>query len=89
MASLVDVRKRLIGLRPEARVALGLTAVLLIYGNASAVVPHDTREQFLLWSNLSLLALLLAWAIGPARLSVQRSAWILELRLDQLLSAAC
>ena len=71
MASLVDVRKRLIGLRPGVRVALALSAILLIYGNASAVVPHDTREQFLLWSNLALLALLLAWAIAPARFSAQ------------------
>ena len=71
MASLVDVRKRLIGLRPGVRVALALSAILLIYGNASAVVPHHTREQFLLWSNLALLALLLAWALAPARFSVQ------------------
>ena len=70
MASLVDVQQRLTSLRPEARVAVGLSIVLLIYGNANAIAPPDTREQFLLWSNLSLLALLLVWALGWARFTL-------------------
>jgi membrane protease YdiL (CAAX protease family) len=70
MASLVDVRQRAAGLRPEARVALLLTLALLVYGNAGSVFPHDTRERFLLWSNLGLMALLLAWALARARLTV-------------------
>ncbi len=70
MASIVDVQRRVAAARPETRVALGLTALLLVYGNANAVFPHDTREQFLLWSNLALLAGLLAWALGSARFSL-------------------
>jgi len=69
MVSVVDVRQRWTSLRPEVRVAVGLSAFLLAYSNGTSVFSHDTREQFLLWSNLALLAGLLAWALGPARFS--------------------
>jgi membrane protease YdiL (CAAX protease family) len=70
MASLVDVRQRVVGLRPEVRTALVLSGALLLYGNANAVFPSDTRDSFLLWSNLALLALLLVWSLWVARLSL-------------------
>ena len=76
MASIVDVRQRVANVRPEVRVAVGLSAVLLIYGNVVSSFPDDTRGQFLLWSNLALMAGLLAWALGGARLTV------LEIGLD-------
>lgn len=69
MALTLDARQRLTSLRPEARTALGLSAALLVYGNALSGFPHDTREQFLLWSNLGLMALLLLWAFRAARLT--------------------
>ena len=70
MVSFVDVRQRVAGLRPELRTALGLSALLLLYSNGTSVFDHDTRELFLLWSNLALLAALLAWAFGRARLTL-------------------
>lgn len=70
MASLVDVRQRVAGATPELRVAVGLAVGLLVYGNANAIFPNDTRELFLLWSNLALMALLLAWALRSAKLSL-------------------
>lgn len=76
MASILDVRERVANVRPGVWVAAGLSAILLIYGNATSGFPHDTRGQFLLWSNLALMAALLAWALGWARLTV------LELGLD-------
>lgn len=68
--SFVDVRQRVASVRPEVRTALGLSAVLLAYSNATSVFSGDTREQFLLWSNLAVLAALLAWALGGARFSL-------------------
>lgn len=76
MLSFVDVRERVATVRPEVRVAVALSVVLLIYGNAASSFPHDTRERFLLWSNLALMVGLLAWALGRARLTV------LEIGLD-------
>lgn len=75
--ALVDVRQRVASVRPEVRVALGLSALLLLYGNAMSAFPHEARAQFLLWSNLALLAGLLAWALGWARLT------LLETGLDR------
>jgi membrane protease YdiL (CAAX protease family) len=69
MATLVDARRQLAGARPEVRTALVLSVLLLLYGNGNAVFSTGTREQFLLWSNLGLLVLLLAWAFGAARFS--------------------
>ena len=56
-------------LRPELRIALAISAVLVVYGNVTSAFPHDTRQQFLLWSNLALLAALLFWALLWARFS--------------------
>ena len=70
MVSLVDVRQRVTNARPEVWVAVGLSATLLIYGNGVSAFPHGTREQFLLWSNLALMAALLFWALRLARLTV-------------------
>ena len=71
MLSFVDVRQRVASVRPDVRLAVALSAALLIYGNAASSFPHGMREQFLLWSNLVLLAGLLAWALRWARLTVQ------------------
>lgn len=70
MVSPAQVRQRAATVRPEVRVAVGVSAILLIYGNATSAFPHDTRQQFLLWSNLALMAALLAWALGRARFTV-------------------
>ncbi len=70
MVSYVDVRRRMARVRPEVWTAAGCGAALLVYGNALSVFPNDTRERFLLWSNLGLMALLLAWALGRARMSL-------------------
>jgi tRNA pseudouridine32 synthase/23S rRNA pseudouridine746 synthase len=50
--------------------ALGLSAALLLYGNGVSAFPHDERERFLLWSNLGLMALLLAWALAAQRMTL-------------------
>lgn len=70
MASPVDLPQRLTRVRPELWAALGCSALLLIYGNATSSFPHDMRERFLLWSNMALMAALLAWAVTLARLTV-------------------
>jgi membrane protease YdiL (CAAX protease family) len=70
MASLVDVRQRVTAVRPELRTALALSLLLLLYSNGTSGFDHDARERFLLWSNLGLLALLLAWALGAARFTL-------------------
>jgi membrane protease YdiL (CAAX protease family) len=56
--------------RPELWAAAGLSAGLLAYGNGTSLFSHDAREAFLLWSNLGLVALLLAWALARARFSL-------------------
>jgi membrane protease YdiL (CAAX protease family) len=66
MVSYVDLRQRVVGLRPEVRTALGLTALLLAYGNGVSLFSNSARDVFLLWSNLALLAALLAWAVWSA-----------------------
>ena len=71
MAPQVDLPERLTKLRPEVWAALGCSAALLIYGNTVSSFPLQTREQFLLWSNLALMAALLAWALGMARLTMR------------------
>jgi membrane protease YdiL (CAAX protease family) len=70
MLSLAQVRQRAVAVHPDVRVAAGVSAILLLYGNATSAFPHDTRQQFLLWSNLALMAALLVWALGRARLTV-------------------
>lgn len=76
MPSFVDVRERVASVRPEVWVAVGLSAVLLCYGNVASSFPHDTRGRFLLWSNLALMVALLAWAVRWARFT------LLEIGLD-------
>ena len=77
MATLVDVRERLVTVRPEVRTALALSALLLLYSNGTSGFPHDTRDQFLLWTNLALGAALLLWAFAGARMDER------ELGLDR------
>ncbi len=71
MLSLAQVRQRAAAVRPDVRVAAGVSVVLLLYGNATSACPHDARQQFLLWSNLALMVALLAWALGRARLTIE------------------
>ena len=56
--------------RPQVWVAAALSAALLAYGNGTSLFSHDARGSFLLWSNLGLLALLLAWALWGAGFSL-------------------
>ena len=77
MLSFIDVRERVASVRLEVWVAVGLSAVLLCYGNAASSFPHDTRGQFLLWSNLALMVALLAWAVRWARCT------LVEIGLDR------
>jgi membrane protease YdiL (CAAX protease family) len=70
MVPYVEARRRLARVRPEAWTALGCGVVLLVYGNVNSVVEHGTRERFLLWSNLAVMALLLLWALAAARMSL-------------------
>lgn len=76
MASLVDVRRRITGLRPEVWTATALSLLLLAYGNGMALFSEDARERFLLWSNLGLMVILLIWAFRGLR------ATVFELGLD-------
>jgi membrane protease YdiL (CAAX protease family) len=69
MATPVDAEQRVKRASPAVWAALAATAVLLVYGNAVSAFPHETRDQFLLWSNLALMAVLVALALGRARLS--------------------
>ena len=69
MASLVALRTSVAGVRPELRTALALTALLLLYGNGTSLFSDDARAGFLVWSNLALLAALLAWAFASVRLT--------------------
>ena len=71
MTPLVDVPQRLTKLRPEVWAALGCAVALLLYGNLTSVFSHDTRGRFLLWSNLGVMTLLLAWAFGAARMTAR------------------
>ena len=71
MASLADVRRRVADLPPEAWTAVALSTALFVYGNTASAFPHEVRDRFLLWSNLGLMAVLLAWALGLARLTVR------------------
>lgn len=71
MASLIDVRERVTNVRPEVWAAVALSVALLVYGNTTSSFSHDARGVFLLWSNLGLMAALLAWALGRARLTVR------------------
>ena len=70
MGTLVDVTRGVSLVRKETWTALALAMGLLVYGNALSTLPDEQRDGFLLWSNLGLLALLLAWAIGVARFSL-------------------
>lgn len=69
MDFLVDVRQRVVRIRPEIVVAVGVSVLLLSYGNAVSGLSHDVRGRFLLWSNLALMVALLVWAFRYARLS--------------------
>ena len=69
MASLVDMRQRVTNAPPQMWVAVGLSIILLIYSNATSAFPDETRQRFLLWTNLALLAALLAWALRWARMT--------------------
>ena len=69
MASLVDMRQRVTNAPPQMWVAVGLSITLLIYSNATSAFPDETRQRFLLWTNLALLAALLAWALRWARMT--------------------
>jgi len=46
---------------PGLRSALLLSVLLLLYGNLTSLLEPDRREDFLLYSNLGLLSLLLLW----------------------------
>ena len=46
---------------PALRSALLLSVLLLLYGNLTSLFEPDRREDFLLYSNLGLLSLLLLW----------------------------
>jgi membrane protease YdiL (CAAX protease family) len=70
MVSLIDMGRRVRAVPGQVRVALALTTAMLAYGNLNAVVAYDAREQFLLWSNLGLMAVLVAWALWWARYSL-------------------
>jgi membrane protease YdiL (CAAX protease family) len=69
MATAVDARRIVPGVRPEVRTALLLSAVLLLYGNGVSLFSDDAREGFLLWSNLTLMLALLVWAFAIARMT--------------------
>jgi membrane protease YdiL (CAAX protease family) len=47
---------------PALRSALLLSLLLLLYGNLTSLAEPERREEFLLYSNLGLLSLLLLWA---------------------------
>ena len=47
---------------PALRSALLLSLLLLLYGNLTSLTGSERREEFLLYSNLGLLVLLLLWA---------------------------
>jgi len=46
---------------PALRSALLLSVLLLLYGNLTSLAEPERREDFLLYSNLGLLSLLLLW----------------------------
>jgi len=47
---------------PAPRSALLLSVLLVLYGNLTSLFEAQRREEFLLYSNLGLLSLLLLWA---------------------------
>lgn len=49
-------------LSPGLRQALLLSLLLLLYGNLTSLFEPERRQDFLLYSNLGLLALLLLWS---------------------------
>ena len=49
-------------LSPDLRQALFLSLVLLLYGNLTSLFEPERRDDFLLYSNWGLLALLLVWS---------------------------
>jgi len=71
MTSIVDIQQRIRATWPALWVAGGLSLMLLVYGNGVSSIEPDTRERFLLWSNLSFLALLLTVAVARVRLTWQ------------------
>ena len=58
-------------LRSEQRTALVLSALLLAYGNGVSGFSAGARDQFLIWSNLAVLAVLLCWSLRVDRLSAE------------------
>jgi membrane protease YdiL (CAAX protease family) len=78
--SLASVRR----LRAEQGAALALSALLLLYGNGVSLFSVGARDQFLIWSNLGLLGLLLLWALRVERLSLDQ----LGLRREAALPSA-
>lgn len=53
---------RRLPLSPGLRQAVLLSLLLVLYGNLTSLFDQERREDFLLYSNLGLLALLLLWA---------------------------
>jgi len=49
---------------------LGLSIVLLIYGNLNSLLPWEIRSRYLIWANLILLAVLLFEAVRVSGLSL-------------------
>lgn len=58
---------------PDARVALGFSLAILVYGNSVSLLSDEFRDRYLIWINLGFLGLLALWAwLGP-RLSLREA----------------